>query len=142
MFVRESGAVRYRLRVVLAFTFTLGLIVASGVLAWLNARAQDQTAAVVIRTHRVLGVLNQIEAAMTDAETGQRGYLLAGDEHFLEPYLAATGKGTVPVIERPPIATLLGEMRSLPLANRTRAGFMRGPAPGTASPANPDRSRG
>ncbi|HEX8787446.1 MAG TPA: CHASE3 domain-containing protein, partial [Telluria sp.] len=125
MFIRESGAIRYRLVVVIAFALTLGLIVASGVLAWLNARAQDRTAAVVIRTHRVLDVLDQIETTMTDAETGQRGYLLAGDERFLEPYLAATGQGTVPVIERPPISTVLAAARTLPLANGTEQDLLR-----------------
>ena len=31
---------------------------------------------------------NQLLAALVDAETGQRGYLLTGDEAYLEPYLA------------------------------------------------------
>jgi PAS domain S-box-containing protein len=69
--------------------------------------------------------LNQIENTMTDAETGQRGYLLAGDEHFLEPYLSATGKEAVPVIRRPPISTLLAAARGLPLANRTEQDLLR-----------------
>ena len=32
---------------------------------------------------------NKVLSALVDAETGQRGYLLTGDEAFLEPYLAA-----------------------------------------------------
>jgi PAS domain S-box-containing protein len=36
----------------------------------------------------VLRAGNQFLAAMVDAETGQRGYLLTGDEAYLEPYLA------------------------------------------------------
>ena len=121
----ESGAIRYRPGVVIAFALTLGLIVAGGVLAWLNVRAQDRSAAVVIRAHRVLGVLNQIETTMTDAETGQRGYLLAGDENFLEPYLSATGQGAVPVIQRPPVSTLLAAAHALPLPNGTERDLLR-----------------
>jgi PAS domain S-box-containing protein len=34
---------------------------------------------------------NQLMAALVDAETGQRGYLLTGDEAYLEPYLAVRG---------------------------------------------------
>jgi PAS domain S-box-containing protein len=34
-------------------------------------------------------VLDEVEARLVDAETGQRGYLLTGDEAYLEPYHAA-----------------------------------------------------
>ena len=37
-------------------------------------------------TYNVIGQLNSIVAAMVDQETGLRGYLLAGDEQFLEPF--------------------------------------------------------
>ncbi len=39
-----------------------------------------------IHTHKVLGALKNVISAMQDAETGQRGYLLTGDESYLEPY--------------------------------------------------------
>jgi len=39
-------------------------------------------------TYNVIGQLNSIVAAMVDQETGLRGYLLAGDEQFLEPFIA------------------------------------------------------
>ncbi|MEJ1958512.1 MAG: CHASE3 domain-containing protein [Nitrosomonadales bacterium] len=37
----------------------------------------------------VLNVANDLLSSLKDAETGQRGYLLTGDELYLEPYLAA-----------------------------------------------------
>src|ERR1044071_4557116 len=40
----------------------------------------------VNHTHEVLAEFEQILAATVDAETGMRGYLLAGNESFLEPY--------------------------------------------------------
>src|ERR1051325_4972086 len=40
----------------------------------------------VNHTHEVLAEFEQILAATVDAETGMRGYLLAGNEDFLEPY--------------------------------------------------------
>ena len=46
-----------------------------------SSRARTQTADVLKRTNGLL-------SSMKDAETGQRGYLLTGDETFLEPYLA------------------------------------------------------
>jgi len=74
LLTRESGTIHYRLAVMLGFVLVLALIAAGGVLAYRNAAAQDTTAVVVIRAHRVLAALDQIETTMTDAETGQRGY--------------------------------------------------------------------
>ncbi len=39
-------------------------------------------------SHLLITRANALLSAMTDAETGTRGYLLMGDEAFLEPYLA------------------------------------------------------
>jgi PAS domain S-box-containing protein len=44
-------------------------------------------------------VLDEVEARLVDAETGQRGYLLTGDEAYLEPYHGAT-KGLAQVLVR------------------------------------------
>jgi two-component system CheB/CheR fusion protein len=107
---RESGKVSY-LAVLAAFGLTLALIGGSGVLAYQNAQAQDETTAVVIHAQGVLHALDQIETTMIDAETGQRGYLLTADDRFLEPWLAATGRGRVNAIVRPPVHALLAEVR-------------------------------
>jgi methyl-accepting chemotaxis protein len=40
----------------------------------------------VTHTHKVLEELNSTLQALTDAETGQRGFILTGDEAYLEPY--------------------------------------------------------
>ena len=37
-------------------------------------------------THTVIGEIEQVLADLQDAETGQRGFLLTGDERFLDPY--------------------------------------------------------
>lgn len=34
--------------------------------------------------------ISEMRSLLTDAETGQRGYLITGDEAFLQPYVAAT----------------------------------------------------
>lgn len=104
-----------------ALIVTVALIVASGMLGYVNSLAQDRTATVVIRTHKILAALNQIETTMTDAETGQRGYLLSGDRQFLEPYAAAVGTGHVAYIRRAPIHELLSSIRSLISPQSTEA---------------------
>ncbi|MEM8554972.1 MAG: CHASE3 domain-containing protein [Pseudomonadota bacterium] len=57
----------------------------------LGASGQSSEAAVnaigwVEHTYRVIGAAQNILAAAVDMETGMRGYLLAGNEEFLEPY--------------------------------------------------------
>ena len=48
----------------------------------------DEAAAARKQTYEVTGRAEAFLSALTAAETGQRGYLLTGDEAFLEPYLA------------------------------------------------------
>ena len=40
------------------------------------------------QTHATIKKADDLLSALKDAETGQRGYLITGDESFLEPYLA------------------------------------------------------
>lgn len=41
------------------------------------------------QVQRTRGTLNHLKQIILDAETGQRGYLLTGDERYLEPYNSA-----------------------------------------------------
>lgn len=41
----------------------------------------------VSQTHQVRRDLSELQARLTDAETGQRGYVITGDERFLAPYI-------------------------------------------------------
>ncbi len=40
----------------------------------------------VVQTHDVIIAIDALQSDMQDAETGQRGYLLTGDERYLEPF--------------------------------------------------------
>jgi PAS domain S-box-containing protein len=46
----------------------------------------------VSHTHRVLTELEATLSTLKDAETGQRGYLLTGEERYLEPYYSARAR--------------------------------------------------
>jgi len=46
----------------------------------------------VEHSERVIGSANEIGKQMVDMETGMRGYMLAGDEAFLEPYVLSKPK--------------------------------------------------
>ncbi|WP_323775798.1 CHASE3 domain-containing protein [Leisingera sp.] len=46
----------------------------------------------VEQTHKVISSAKDLLAAAVDMETGMRGFLLAGDREFLEPYMEGTGR--------------------------------------------------
>jgi CHASE3 domain sensor protein len=41
------------------------------------------------QTHQVIATLNQLFISLQDAETGQRGFVITGDESYLKPYQEA-----------------------------------------------------
>ena len=72
----------------------LGLVLAffllSGVVAYLNIQSLRTNNQRITQTHTVLVSLDEILSTAQDAETGQRGFLLTGDDRYLEPYETAT----------------------------------------------------
>ena len=69
-------------------------ILAVCVIAWLSYRAlkaRAEAADAVNHTNAVQDALHRYLSSAKDAETGQRGFLLTGDEHYLEPYHLAIG---------------------------------------------------
>jgi len=55
---------------------------------WLSLQYRKQVHW-VSHTQHVLSEMDDVMAAITNAETGQRGYLLTGDESYLEPFRQA-----------------------------------------------------
>ncbi|WP_226892573.1 CHASE3 domain-containing protein [Phycobacter azelaicus] len=66
----------------------LFLTLAIGVVASIKLNRMAETDRWVDHTHSVLAQGNAIVGAAVNMETGMRGYLLAGQEEFLEPYQA------------------------------------------------------
>jgi signal transduction histidine kinase len=69
----------------LAIVGCFALAALGGLLAWTLERNRDANAWVE-RTRIVLGSLAVYTQGLVNAETGQRGYLLTGDEAYLAPY--------------------------------------------------------
>jgi PAS domain S-box-containing protein len=64
----------------------LAVLILSAMASYWNTRQLHKDAGWVAHTHEVLDALQELQTAVTDAETGQRGYLLTADDHYLEPY--------------------------------------------------------
>ena len=79
-----------RNRMGVAFAVVVGLLFAIAVIAFSARRLVGEYEAVQ-RTTAVLTELDAVLSGVTDAETGQRGFIITGDERYLAPYLTATG---------------------------------------------------
>src|SRR3954468_13331622 len=65
---------------VLALVFILFI----GIISYRSIAALIATAGRVSHTHRILSEVDDVASAMKDAEIGARGFVITGDEHFLE----------------------------------------------------------
>jgi PAS domain S-box-containing protein len=85
---REPGVRKHTLRdaAAIGFGLTLAVLVVGGGTGYLNARRLAENDRLVAHTHEVIEGLEVTLSSLKDAETGQRGYLLAGDETYLQPY--------------------------------------------------------
>jgi len=84
-----SAARRQRvldLALVAGLVVVLLLIAANTRLAYLNTQRLYQASQEANHSRQVLAALRDLLSLMKDAETGQRGFLLTGDEAYLEPY--------------------------------------------------------
>ncbi len=65
------------------------ILVATAIFAIRNNEKYSDTTQWVNHTYEVLQEFEQIQASAVDAQTGTRGYVITGNEAFLEPYTAA-----------------------------------------------------
>ncbi len=75
---------------------TLGSIAvfAVGVVLYQQSQSMIEARNSLIHTETVLNDLGKVVSSMKDAETGERGFIITGDEEYLEPYRMA--KQTIP----------------------------------------------
>jgi methyl-accepting chemotaxis protein len=78
-------------KITLGFGVAVAMLFLVGGVAYRSIDALIENNHSVTHSHEVLETLGHVVSLMKDAETGQRGYLLTGDEAYLEPYQAATG---------------------------------------------------
>src|ERR1039458_7562607 len=90
-------------KIAAGFALSFVLLAAIGAIAYRSIDALSQTSYSVAHTHVVLERIASLLSLLKDAETGQRGYIISGDESFLEPYQAAP----------PAIATTVNDLRKL-----------------------------
>lgn len=78
-------------KIALGFGLSVAMLLVVGVVAYRSTDALVTNNHNVTHTHQVLENIAHVPSLMKDAETGQRGFLLTGDDAYLEPYQSALG---------------------------------------------------
>ena len=73
-------------KIAAGFVLSFVLMATIGVVAYRSINTLAHTSQVVSHTHLVLGRIADVFNVLQDAEIGGRGYIITGDERFLEPY--------------------------------------------------------
>jgi CHASE3 domain sensor protein len=94
-------------KIAAGFAMSLILLIAIGSVAYISLSKLTSTSQWVTHTHEVLEHIAGVLGQLKDAETGQRGFVITGDETFLEPYQS----GSVAVL------ALLKDLRKLTADN-------------------------
>ena len=71
---------------VLGLVVGLTFFLVSGIVAYFNIQGVRESDQAIRHTHAVLIALDELLSTAQDGETGQRGYLLTGNQGYLEPY--------------------------------------------------------
>jgi methyl-accepting chemotaxis protein len=83
-------------KIAAGFALSLVLLIAIGTIAYVNINKLTAISEWVTHTHEVLEHIAGVVSQLKDAETGQRGYVITGDEAYLEPY--HTGSSEVLIV--------------------------------------------
>src|ERR1700733_9770882 len=76
-------------RLIAGFGLSALTLILIAVVSYRNAHLLIENDGWVEHSHQVRIELADLLSELKDAETGQRGYLLTGDDNYLEPYKSA-----------------------------------------------------
>jgi methyl-accepting chemotaxis protein len=94
-------------RIAFGFAISVAILLVVGVVAFRSTDMLIENDHMVTHTHAVLEDIAHVLSLAKDAETGQRGFVLTGDEAYLEPYQSATGA----------VSSVLADLRKLTADN-------------------------
>ncbi|MGJ5630078.1 GAF domain-containing protein [Nostoc sp. CALU 1950] len=95
----QKGSKQFFKRVAGGFGLASAILVLIGVISYQNTRILIDTKNQVQKTQEKINKLEELLSEMKDAETGQRGYILTGQESYLEPYQVVIGNIDQKIVE-------------------------------------------
>ncbi|MBD2529648.1 response regulator [Nostoc flagelliforme FACHB-838] len=72
-----------------SFALSLATLATIGLISYQSTNDLIETSRKENHTYQVLSQLEELNLQLTNAETGQRGYIITGEQRYLEPYNAA-----------------------------------------------------
>ncbi len=88
--IRKNMKLNIRNKLLLGFAAVLVVTASVAVYTYRSVLKRDETINWVEHTYIVLRQSDQVLQGMINMETGFRGYLLSGEDKFLDPYRAAS----------------------------------------------------
>ena len=82
-------------------TLALIILVIIGTVSYQSTSSLLEASTSVEHTYEVIHDVEQVIGSLNTAETGQRGYIITGEERYLEPYFAAVPDNRPTVKRRP-----------------------------------------
>jgi methyl-accepting chemotaxis protein len=76
-------------QIIIGSALPLLMLVCLGAFSYHTSQEQIETSRSVTHTHAVIEGIEDVLSSIKDAQTGQRGFVITGQEDFLEPYQAA-----------------------------------------------------
>ena len=87
-------------RLVFGLALIALVLLVNALVGYQKTRQLSEDARWLSRSRTILQSLDELLLSLVDAETGQRGYLLTGDQRYLEPYYYAAAKLVPEEVER------------------------------------------
>lgn len=79
-------------KIAAGFALSFVLLIVIGAVSYRSLNKLTSTSEWVAHTHEALEHIAGVFSLLKDAETGQRGFVITGDETFLEPYQTSSGE--------------------------------------------------
>ncbi len=76
-------------KITAGFAVALTILLVMGAVSYRSIRILIEESGSVAHTYHVLDKLDEVLSDLRDAETGQRGYIITGDQSYLKPYQSA-----------------------------------------------------
>ncbi|MEH2323838.1 MAG: response regulator [Nostoc sp.] len=77
------------IKIGISFALSLATLATIGLISYQSTNELIETSAKESHTYQVLSQLEDLNLQLTNAETGQRGYILTGEQRYLDPYNTA-----------------------------------------------------
>ena len=100
-------------RLIVGAVVLIAMLAVNIVIRHRNTTKLHETAGLVSSTHTVISALDRVLTSSVDAETGERGYLITGDERYLEPG-GGCGERLLDVLAPPRAGLRLDDAQPLP----------------------------